>query len=435
VPLQRTSDDQQSSANSEVSNEPREEKSPAPEAEDTTIDDMLADLNLEDLNGTEDDTAIIEALTAEDSTTTNTTPVIKPIVTETVEPGEPCSAPATLPVRRLEDQYPPPGMSDATDNDCQRAITGEPTWSSSGVCRGGNVDDIDELLAELDGGDGLEADAAAAVEAHVSELTPSKIVSSPRLKVSSKPTATGSKIVSAAKRRSPENDAKIVAKMRSFRPSDISPAATSSVIESPSLPPTTIRTKPANDNNSIPVWSLTGDLVTAVCAALALQLDDNPAIAFTFNLTPEAIDVAKRNPTCFLDYLKRRLDQNLNRVGIDLPYFFAIDVDDDGRLHIHGGFRYPLPSRSFGMERRIRKIFKQSFGAWTGPGKHKQLHFQSLYSDDWATYCVRNSKAVQRIIGPRSFTISRELGREAKSAYGQIRSIVRGEMKVSFDCL
>jgi hypothetical protein len=390
------------------------------------------DLTLDDLDGSANDASIIEALSLEDKTTTNTIPVIKPIVTETVEPAEPPSAPAIRPVRRSEGRYPLPGMSDATDNDCERAITGEPNWSSSGVCRGGNVNDIDELLAELGGGDGLEVDAAngnpieddeEAVEAHVSELASSKIVSARKPCTPSTSSATGSKIVSAAKRRSLENDTKIVAKMRSFHPSDISAAAISSVMESP---PSNI--KPANDNVSIPVWSLTGDLVTAVCAALALQLYDNPAIAFTHNLTPEAIDTAKRNPNGFVDYLKRRLDQNLARAGIALPYFFAVDVDHDDRLHIHGGFRYPLASRSFGMERRIRRIFKQSFGAWTGPGKHKQLHFQSLYSDDWATYCLRNSKAAQRIIGPRSFTISRELGREAKSAYGQIRAIMRGEM-------
>jgi hypothetical protein len=40
---------------------------------------------------------------------------------------------------------------------------------------------------------------------------------------------------------------------------------------------------------------------------------------------------------------------------------------------------------------------------------------------------MRNSEAVQKVIGPRSFTITHSLGREAKWAYSEIRSILRGE--------
>jgi hypothetical protein len=307
--------------------------------------------------------------------------------------------------------------------------------------------DIEEILAGLDDGTPSKnvSDADAEPSKNVSEPAerpsknvsdiddePSKTVSQDPSKIVSVAADKPSKIVSEKKRQSLPNDGKTVAKMRSFRLSALSAARTSSVsYPSPSLPDSTTPPKaltpptPANDN--IPVWPRTGELVTAVCAAAALQIDDNPAIAFTFNLTPGAIADAMSHPAGFLDALKRSFDQNLRRAGIDLPYFFAVDIADDGRLHLHGAFRYPAPKLSIGMARQIRTIMKNSWGEWIGPGKHKQLHFQRLRDDDWATYCMRNSEAVQKIIGPRSFTITHPLGREAKWAYEEIRRIMKGD--------
>jgi hypothetical protein len=145
-------------------------------------------------------------------------------------------------------------------------------------------------------------------------------------------------------RRSPRNDEKIVAKMRSFRPSEPPPSPISSVsYTSPSLPYPTTPIKaatppaPANDN-LIPVWSLTGNIVKAVCATAALQIEDKPAVAFSFNLTREAIAEAMDSPRGFLDALKRSFDLELKRAGIVLAYWFAIDIDDDKRPHIQGAF-------------------------------------------------------------------------------------------------
>jgi hypothetical protein len=249
----------------------------------------------------------------------------------------------------------------------------------------------------------------------------------------------GSKKVSARQRRSPANDARIIASMRDFVPSDASPAGISSFsYPSPSLPhpstSTSTSTKavtpptPANDNR-IPVWSLTGDAVTAVCATTALLIAEKPAVAFTFNLTPDAIADAKRDPAGFLDPLKRRFDRELKQLGLSLPYWFAIDIDDDGRPHIHGAFLPPAISLS--MLRKIRGLMKNGWGKWEGPGKHKQVRFQTLYSDDWATYCIRNRRKVQKAIGPRSFTITQPLGRDARWVYGEIRRIMR-EDEVKF---
>ena len=170
-------------------------------------------------------------------------------------------------------------------------------------------DDLDLTLADLEGGSEESTDEIAeALDDGSSEPAASEIDSSRKSEPvgersknvsddSRDRSELRSKNVSARQRRSPANDAKIIGKIRGFRVGDVSPACTSSVsyptpLYTPSLsypkadtPPT-----PANDN-LIPVWSLTGDKVTAVCATIALQLEEKPAVAFTFNLTPD------RSPT------------------------------------------------------------------------------------------------------------------------------------------
>jgi hypothetical protein len=232
-------------------------------------------------------------------------------------------------------------------------------------------------------------------------------------------------------RRSRSKDAKIIAKIRSFRIDDDSPASASSVSSStPSIPYPSPSSKackppaPANDN-LIPVWGLTGGDVKVFSASVALQLSETPPVAFTFNLTPEGIKEAESYPTGFLDSLKRSFDLELKRwlPGVGLPYWFAIDVDDDGRLHIHGAFLSPVNTLS--VLRKIRQGMKAAWGEWEGPGKRKQLRFKTMYSDDWATYCLYDQRKVAKIIGPRTFTITQPLNWEARWAYSEIRRIMR----------
>jgi hypothetical protein len=188
--------------------------------------------------------------------------------------------------------------------------------------------------------------------------------------------ASWSKTVSTRERRSSENDVRNIAKMRSFRVGSVSGARSSLVGTAlPSL------TTPI----SVPVWSLTGDTMTAVAATVALLIAEPPAVAFTFNLTPDAIATALASPTGFLDSLKRSFDLELKKVlkGVSLPYWFCIDINDDGRLHIHGAFL--APAANLPMVRRIRKIMKAAWGEWKTPGKRKQLRFWTLYSDGWAS--------------------------------------------------
>lgn len=161
-----------------------------------------------------------------------------------------------------------------------------------------------------------------------------------------------------------------------------------------------------------------------MAATAALQLSEKPAHAFAFNLVPEAIEAAKANPAGFLDHLKRPFDRELRRTGINLPYWFNIDIDDDKRLHIQGAFAAVLEQHP-----AIRKAMKAAWGEWKGPGKHKQLWTSPKPCDDgWATYSLRNQRKVAKIIGPRTFTITRPLQRQAEWTYSEIRRIMRAEV-------
>jgi hypothetical protein len=55
----------------------------------------------------------------------------------------------------------------------------------------------------------------------------------------------------------------------------------------------------------------------------------------------------------------------------------------------------------------------------------EQLRFRTLFSDDWATYCIRNQRKVARIIGPRTLTVTQPLTRDANWAYDEVRRILR----------
>jgi len=253
--------------------------------------------------------------------------------------------------------------------------------------------------------------------------------------------AERSKNVSSRVRKSAANDDKIVRSIRALRVHDASASDLSLVRDSttPHSPPLSAPhshpfasaptpSKPANDN--IPVWALTGDDVKVFSASVALQLLETPPVAFTFNLTPDAIAKAKADPKGFLDGLSRSFAQILRRrlPGMEIPYWFAIDTTPEERLHIHGAF--VLPVNDLATLRTIRQAMKDAWGAWDTPGKHKQVRFKRLYSDDWATYCLRNRRAVSKAIGPRVVVMNHPMRRDAEWAYSEIRRLAREDENI-----
>ncbi|MFK4523688.1 hypothetical protein ABIF90_001669 [Bradyrhizobium japonicum] len=233
-----------------------------------------------------------------------------------------------------------------------------------------------------------------------------------------------SKIVPARVRQAPFKDKKIIVKMRSFRvPAHLLAGETSVAHPTPSNPISINTSETATDtpnpsNDNIPVWALTGDVVKAVAATAALQIADKPAYAFTFNLTTKAREKALSHPRGFLDSLKRSFDKQLARAGVRLPYWFCIDTDRDGRLHIHGAFEAVTENEV------LKEIMRRSWGESPERGRQFQIKIVPLRDDGWATYATRNLRRVSGKIGP-AFTMTRPLQQDAEWTYTEMRRIMR----------
>lgn len=168
----------------------------------------------------------------------------------------------------------------------------------------------------------------------------------------------------------------------------------------------------------LPVWALTGDVVKAVAATAALQIAEKPAYAFTFNLPSKAREKALTHPRGFLESLKRLFDKQLARAGVRLPYWFCIDRDWDGRLHIHGAFG------AVTEDKVLKEIMRRAWGEAPERGRQFEIKIVPLRDDGWATYATRNLRRVSKLIGP-AFTITRRLQQDAQWTYEYIRRIMK----------
>jgi hypothetical protein len=240
-----------------------------------------------------------------------------------------------------------------------------------------------------------------------------------------------SKNVPRRTRQTALKDTKTIEKMRAFCPPADCVDADSLVAHSsypssyPTEPPYLItHTPPKPDNdNVIPSWDHVGDTVKGLAATVALQIREKPVWAFSFNLTPEAEAKALRVPGRFLDSLKRSFSKHLDRAGIRLDYWFAIDIEK-GRLHIHGAFGADRE-----QHQRLKDIMRK---AWGKQKHHPQFQIDIRPCDQnregkkwiWATYAMRNRRRVKARIGDRTFTITRPLQRNAEWTYGEIRRIM-----------
>lgn len=299
-------------------------------------------------------------------------------------------------------------------------------------CRDLTTEEIEEMMSAVFQDNDNEASSAHDRSENVSQSDAerSKNVQSQAPKWSKNVPDHRSKNVPRKKRRGTLKDSAIIGKIRRYDASlnarslvgspDTPDQTTSNALTHQDQTPST-----ADNDNDLPVWDHTGDAVKLVAATYALQLEETGAVAFTFNLTPKTIESAKIASAGFLDALKRDFDRELKRAfdGDVPPYWFAVDIDKEGRLHLHGAFSPPNNSQP--VLDKIRDTMKRAWGRWDGPGTNKQVLFKPLFSDQWATYCVRNERRVAKIIGQRVCTINQPLRREARWAYEETRRIMR----------
>lgn len=259
----------------------------------------------------------------------------------------------------------------------------------------------EEIQAALDAidVDGVSENVPPTVSENVPAPAP-RCMSGPRPKMSQK-----------AARRSAANDRQIIERIQNF---DL-PTGDTRAISSVATP----NTHPNRHSTplSLPTWEKTSDHLKLFSATLDIMTTPETApYAFSFNLTPEAVTKAKSAPAGALDHLKRNLDKTLSRAGLSLPYWFALDIDRKGRLHVHGAFAaYPelVPA--------IRSAMTKAWGQWEGAGKHLQLVVKPC-NEGWAGYAMKKQKQVAKIVGKRTFTIKDRAG--AEQTYSIIRSVM-----------
>jgi hypothetical protein len=264
---------QEYSTNSELSNEPREEKSPAPEA-----DDSLADLNLDDLDGGVNDAAIIEALSSDDRPS------------ERRKAAE--AARNARIARALAEHYAAVAKRDS-----------------------GSI-----KVTEPEESDGRIKSPELRDDRSIKVTEPSSKARS--IKVTSR------------KRRSPARDRQVLKKIRELEP-EPPPGVSSSFssdLSAPILIPSTDTKRP-----SLPVWELTGDDVKLALATIALQVSWGYCTSWTFNLIEEALKKALKHPKGFVRSLTLAFNRALKRrFGYVPVYWLCVDTNKFGRLHLHG---------------------------------------------------------------------------------------------------
>lgn len=128
--------------------------------------------------------------------------------------------------------------------------------------------------------------------------------------------------------------------------------------------------------------------------------------AFTLNIEEEIIRrwTAGRKGG-FAYQAQQAIQAALRRVsrkmGLPIPRFwFAVDVDVAGRLHLHGGIDLPANFRD-PFEVALRKVG----GKWNEASRGQQLHFQDANEPvGWAEYALRNMERVREMLRGGSVT-------------------------------
>ncbi|ACB83543.1 hypothetical protein Mpop_5454 (plasmid) [Methylorubrum populi BJ001] len=176
-----------------------------------------------------------------------------------------------------------------------------------------------------------------------------------------------------------------------------SPSSTSSSPTSPK--------KNANDNDEpettktstgrgrmIASWENAGELPRIIATNRALDRFGVP-MAFSVNFDPKLIKAGNDNDRGLLDYMRRRIALGLKRaLGETPPLWVAIETDDDGRPHLHGGIALTdkhAPAVVLGA-------LAKAGGNWTRQGSAPADLRPQHDPDGWAVYPFKRKERTRR---------------------------------------
>lgn len=143
-------------------------------------------------------------------------------------------------------------------------------------------------------------------------------------------------------------------------------------------------------------------------------------VPFVLNFNPDVIARAEASAKGAFTVLRDRVRDALRaEFGQAMDFWCALDIDDDGRLHLQGGIIGSSQNRD-----RLHNALKRAGGRWghnRGSQRQVWLGEHGQASGKWGTYCVRNNETVRQQVGQRGVYASPAIKRRAESLYGQDR--------------
>ena len=173
-----------------------------------------------------------------------------------------------------------------------------------------------------------------------------------------------------------------------------------------SLPPVNLPcTHPDVPKSPLRAWRDAGEEIRGLFFHKALEREPNVK-AFTLMLSRPVEALARSQGKHCLAWLHRRVVRQLRPLGVSykggaVPFWFAIEESDQGRLHIHaeisvgdigGGARSVRAVR--GVLAPLRNALKAAGGEWDEDrdGAGRQLRFEKGAPDfRWAGYCLKSA--------------------------------------------
>jgi hypothetical protein len=169
---------------------------------------------------------------------------------------------------------------------------------------------------------------------------------------------------------------------------------------------------PCNENVKAPAWVFTTDRAKLFAANRAIA---GAAHAFTLNLGPDQLQRAVASPKGFSAYMRLAIMRTLEReLGYVPLFWFVVDVNSQGRLHLHGG----IACDDNALVATARAL-RHAGGNW-GAVKHhdRQLLLEpQTHLDGWVNYALGNIAKVRRLIPGKGVVISNPLRKLAQALY------------------
>lgn len=180
----------------------------------------------------------------------------------------------------------------------------------------------------------------------------------------------------------------------------------------------------------IAAWEDAGDLPRVIAMNRALDRFGVP-MAFSVNFDPRLIKAANDNARGQLDYYRRRVALALKRaVGVTPTMWVAVETDDDGRQHCHGGIA--LTDRH--ERAAILRGLVQAGGNWTTQGSAPADLRPQHDPDGWAIYPFKRTAWTKRHLREAAgldadtrvtiYSCTDDLRTEAKRIYKEARQAI-----------